>query len=119
MNTFLKHHTRGVLILLALALGVAFWALFLRNQAPGEAVPTGDPDYGLVWFGADGRSQKAVPGQPNPYYNPRQPTIIYVPGWLPNQVATPPTFMLELTDEPRGISYHLDLAAAWVEAGWN
>ncbi len=119
MNTFLKHHARGVLILLALALGVAFWALFLRNQAPGEAAHTGDLDYGLVWFGVDGRSQKAVPGQPNSYYNPRQPTIIYVHGWLPNQVATPPTFMLELTDEPRGISYHLDLAAAWVEAGWN
>ncbi len=119
MNAFLKQHTRSVFVVLALAFGLTLWALFLRDQPPGEAAPTSGPDDGLVWFGVDGRSQKAISGQSNSYYDPRQPTIIFVHGWLPNQVASPPTFMMELTDEARGIDYHLDLAAAWVEAGWN
>ena len=119
MRAILKQPKRTVFVLLALILGLGLGAVFLRNQNESEPVPASDLDYGMVWFGENGRSQKATSGIPNPYFDPTQPTIIFVHGWLPDQVSTPPTFMFDISAEGENIGSHFDLAANWIEAGWN
>ena len=100
-------------------IGIASSAIFVRNRKQSQTVSHDELAYGLVWFGTNGRSQPAVTGQANSYFDPTRPTIIFVHGWLPDQVATPPTFLVEIKDEERDVEYHLDLTTAWVEAGWN
>ena len=65
--------------------------------------------YGLYWFGTDGLYQKFAPGETNPYFDPTQPTIIFVHGWQPLLSNDLPDFDLNGTDT----------AASWIEAGWN
>lgn len=120
MKIFLKQSSRLILAGLILALGLGVGALFMRQRNQKQAIPANELEYGLVWFGENGRSQKAVSGQPNDYFNPTQPTIIFVHGWLPDQVATPPNFVFD-SPNPDGenATPPLDLAANWIEAGWN
>lgn len=120
MKAILKHKKVSfVFVALALIIGMVAATFFIRHQRQSQTLPHDELAYGLVWFGSNGRSQPAVSGQPNTYFNPTRPTIIFVHGWLPNQVATPPTFLVDIKDEERGVETHLDLAAVWVEAGWN
>ncbi|MFO7680753.1 MAG: hypothetical protein R6X34_11945 [Chloroflexota bacterium] len=115
----LKRSGRIILVVLVLLLGLGLGAFLLRDQPQSQVVQPVEPEYGLVWFGINGRSQKAVSDQPNAYFDPARPTIIYVHGWLPNQVAAPPTFVVDIKNEEQERDDHLDLAAAWVAAGWN
>jgi len=117
MNGLRKRFTRRHWLLAALIGGLGLGALYLRQPAPQPSAGKPTPEYGLVWFGSNGRSQKAMPGQANDYFNPSQPTIIFVHGWLPNQVGDPPTFIVTFHDETG--DYVWDLAESWVEAGWN
>ncbi len=119
MSAVLKKPGRSAWLALAIIGVLGATALFLNRQSARPSAAKIAPEYGLVWFGADGRSQKAVPGQPNSYFQATRPTIIYVHGWLPDQVATPPTFLVTFADSEQDSKDPVDLAAAWVEAGWN
>jgi uncharacterized protein YjdB len=76
------------------------------------------PEYGLYWFGKDDANTLALPGEENPYYDPDRPTIIYVHGWKPNQGYSHRTMVWKFEDDS-GQEQAVDLAAAWVDAGWN
>jgi len=119
MKVWFKHHQRLVLVALVVIGGLGLAALRLRQGTADSGAEPIVADYGLVWFGRDGRSQKAIPGQPNPYFDAARPTIIFVHGWMPDQVGTPPTFLVDFTDAAQGATSPLDVAAPWVTAGWN
>ncbi len=76
------------------------------------------PEYGLFWFGKENANQLALPGEANPYYDPARPTLIFVHGWKPDQGYTHRTMIWEFEDAS-GQEQSVDLAAAWVDAGWN
>ncbi len=80
--------------------------------------PVEGPEYGLFWFGKDDANQLALPGEDNPYYDPERSTIIFVHGWKPNQAYTHRTMIWKFEDES-GQEQAVDMAAAWVDAGWN
>lgn len=73
-------------------------------------------DYGLYWFGYGDTWQKAVPGQSNAYYGASKPTVIYIHGWQNGATARKDreTFNREGAGGPS-----LDLATAWLNAGYN
>ena len=73
-------------------------------------------DHGLYWFGYGDTWQKAVPGQSNAYYNASKPTLIYVHGWQngSTQKKNRETFNRKDAGGP-----DLDLAYAWLAAGYN
>ncbi|WP_137972118.1 hypothetical protein [Pseudomonas sp. F(2018)] len=73
-------------------------------------------DYGLYWFGYGDTWQKAVPGQSNAYFGPSKPTVIYIHGWQNGATARKDreTFNREGAGGPS-----LDLATAWLNAGYN
>lgn len=73
-------------------------------------------DYGLYWFGQGDTWQKAVPGQSNAYYGASKPTVIYIHGWQNGATARKDreTFNREGAGGPS-----LDLASAWLSAGYN
>ncbi len=82
---------------------------------------TYDPNtlsYGIYWFGLNNANQKFVPGEPNPYFDPAKPTIIFVHGWQPGLSAShPPNFTFTYTEGiwPRQVN----TANSWIQAGWN
>jgi hypothetical protein len=76
------------------------------------------PEYGLFWFGKDDANQLALPGEDNPYYAPESPTLIFVHGWKPDQGYTHRTMIWKFEDAS-GQEQTVDMAAAWVDAGWN
>ncbi len=119
MKAILKRPVPSIFVVLVVIVGIGLGALFLRNQNENEAAPASDLDYGMVWFGENGRSQKAISGISNDYFDPTKPTIIFVHGWLPDQVNTPPDFMFDIPAEGENSEFHFDLAANWIEAGWN
>jgi len=87
-----------------------------------RAAPAGyDPNvlsYGMYWFGLNNARQKFEPGQPNPYFDPSRPTVIFVHGWQPGISATePPNFDYTYLDGLTLKTVHT--ADAWVNAGWN
>lgn len=73
-------------------------------------------DHGLYWFGYGDTWQKAVPGYSNAYYNASKPTLIYVHGWQQNSSTNKnrETFNRYDAGGP-----DLDLAYAWLAAGYN
>ena len=93
--------------------------ILLAGQLPRPAEPGEKPVYGLVWYGRDNAGQLAQSGQTNPYYDPAKPTIIFVHGWLPDQVGTPPDFRYAATDEEGQALLETNLANAWIAGGWN
>lgn len=119
MKGWLNHPPRRAWLLLLLIGGLGLGALYLDRRASDTAVAEAQPEYGLVWFGADGRSQRAVSNRSNLYFDPAQPTIIFVHGWLPDQVATPPTFLVEFADAAQDNPIPLNIADPWLTAGWN
>ncbi|MCA9876035.1 MAG: hypothetical protein KC441_20320 [Anaerolineales bacterium] len=119
MKEWLRQPVHRALLALALIGGLGLGVLYLDLHSADSKTIEVPPDYGLVWFGENGRSQKALPGQPTPYFDTTRPTIIFVHGWLPDQVATPPTFTVDFADAAQDNPLQLDVAAAWLEAGWN
>ena len=108
------------LVLVAIVIGATLIAA-CRVPDPPLYPPTPNivgPEYGLYWFGKDDANQLALAGEENPYYDPSRPTIIYVHGWKPNQAYTHRTMIWKFEDES-GQEQAVDLAAAWVDAGWN
>jgi hypothetical protein len=73
-------------------------------------------DHGLYWFGYGDSWQKAVPGQTNAYYVASKPTMIYIHGWQngSSQKKNRETFNRQDAGGP-----DLDLAHAWLAAGYN
>lgn len=73
-------------------------------------------DHGLYWFGYGDSWQKAVPGQTNAYYVASKPTLIYIHGWQngSTQKKNRETFNRKDAGGP-----DLDLANAWLAAGYN
>ncbi len=86
------------------------------TPAPGGS---GEPEYGIYWFGKQDAMQKAVPGRPNPYYDPNRPTMLLIHGWRPDQAYTQRTLMWTVADPATGKESTYDLAAPWIDAGWN
>ena len=103
----------AIVILAILVMG------FDQNQPSAQSVPDKELNYGLVWYGHGGNSQKAVVGQPNRYFDPDKPTIIFIHGWMPDQAGDPPRFMVDFETLEGDHSYTLDVARAWVDRGWN
>ena len=77
------------------------------------------PEYGIYWYGKEDASQKAIPGRPNLYYDPTKPTMLFIHGWQPDQAYTHRTLMWEYEDATTGEMTTFDLAAPWIDAGWN
>jgi uncharacterized protein YjdB len=73
-------------------------------------------DYGLYWFGYGDSWQKAVPGYSNAYYSPSKPTVIYVHGWQNGSTAKKNRETFNRLDAG---GPNLDLAHAWLAAGYN
>lgn len=73
-------------------------------------------DHGLYWFGYGDNWQKAVPGHSNAYYSNSKPTVIYIHGWQngATQRKNRETFNRQDAGGP-----NLDLAHAWLAAGYN
>jgi len=87
--------------------------------SPPAAGTAKEPEYGIYWYGKEDASQKALPGQPNPYYDPTKPTMLFIHGWQPDQAYSHRTLMWKYEDATTGVTTAFDLAAPWVEGGWN
>jgi len=105
--------------LTAIVLVFIFLVAFDQNESNGQSVEESKLDYGLVWYGRNGRYQKATVGETNRYFDPKKPTIIFIHGWMPDQVGKPPTFMVDFPEPTKNSTYTLDVAASWVDADWN
>lgn len=87
---------------------------------PASAAGTAKgPEVGIYWYGKEDASQKAIPGQPNPYYDPTRPTMLFIHGWEPDQAYTHRTLVWTYQDATTGVTTTFDLAAPWIDAGWN
>jgi pimeloyl-ACP methyl ester carboxylesterase len=93
----------------------------LPTSALAQAINAQNPanfqqlDVNIYWYGANGANQRAIPGQPNPYFNPARPTVIYIHGW---QNGT--TTQLRREDFNRlALNNNADVARAWVDKQWN
>jgi hypothetical protein len=73
-------------------------------------------DHGIYWFGTDGAYRKAAAGEPNPHFDPKKPTVIYVHGW---QRGTTLALFREAWNYRESGSPDLYLADIWRDAGWN
>ncbi|MCP4168362.1 MAG: hypothetical protein GY759_21060 [Chloroflexi bacterium] len=83
------------------------------------SAPDAGPTYGIYWFGKNDANQFAISGQPSPYYDPTKPTILFVHGWQPDQAYTHRTMLWEFENVETAEEEVLDLAAPWIDAGWN
>lgn len=113
--------TRRSLLVLLVLLGMLLvlsgcWVTPPPTPAAGTAA---GPEYGIYWYGKNDASQKAIPGKPNPYYDPTKPTMLFVHGWQPGQAYTHRTLMWDYEDAATGETTTFDLAAPWIDAGWN
>jgi uncharacterized protein YjdB len=106
-------------LLVIVTLSFILLAAFDHSSPNGRSVGESELDYGLVWYGSNRRSQKASSVGINPYFDLQKPTIIFIHGWMPDQVGEPPTFMVDFPTPEQGSTYTLDLAAPWVDADWN
>lgn len=103
-------------------LAIAMVAASVATPAPAQTVSPSayDPNvlsYGLYWFGLDNANQQFVSGEPNAYFDPAKPTLIFVHGWQPGISATnPPNFTYDYTDVT---AKSVNTANAWINAGWN
>ena len=78
---------------------------FDLSQINAQSIPEKALGYGLVWYGLEGNFQRMIGNQPNRYYDPDKPAIIFIHGWMPDQAGEPPTFMVdfESLDEAKEI----------------
>ncbi|GAB4565233.1 MAG: hypothetical protein Tsb0020_15960 [Haliangiales bacterium] len=76
-------------------------------------------DYGIYWYGPGNVAQKYIPGTPNPFFDPTKPTVIQAHGWQngSSKKARRETFNYLHNDAKNGVD--VDLADAWIDAGWN
>ncbi len=81
--------------------------------------PDAGPDYGIYWYGKDDANQLAIPDEVNPYYDSTRPIILFVHGWQPDKAYTHRTMLWEFEGEKSGEMETVDLAAPWIDAGWN
>lgn len=94
------------------------------DQAP-PASPPGVPaipqglDVGLFWFGAGDQWERHEPGRRSAYYDPRRPTVIHLHGWRRGAAAggTSKSFNYKRNEPGHGVD--VNMADAWVRAGWN
>ncbi len=100
-------------------LSFLMFVFFYSTRLHGQSADGSELDYGLVWYGRNSLSQKAKAGEPNPYFDRTKPTVIFIHGWMPDQAGEPPIFMVDFPAQDPNATYTLDLAAAWVDTGWN
>lgn len=104
-----------LLSLVCLGLLLSAAGVALAGPPGGRGAPAAPPydpyelSYGLYWFGLGGASQKFVPGEMNPYFDPARPTLVFAHGWQPFLSSELPTFDYD----------GIDTAAGWIDAGWN
>jgi hypothetical protein len=108
-----------LLAVCAICMFILLLVLRGQNQAGNLSTGIGELDYGLIWFGRNGQFQAFEAGAANLYYDPANPSIIFIHGWMPDQVGAPPTLMVDFPIQEADDISTLDLAAAWIEAGWN
>lgn len=77
--------------------------------APQDGYDPNQLSYGIYWFGKNGANQKFVSGEPNGYFDPARPTVIFVHGWQPYLSNSLPNFDFDGNDT----------AAGWIDGGWN
>jgi len=106
-------------VFIAIIFGIFSFIIFGELHTGNQPVVKSQFEPGLTWFGADGVYQKTTADKPNRYFDSVKPTIIFIHGWLPDQVGEPPTFMVEFPAPGQNSTSTLDLAAPWVDAGWN
>jgi pimeloyl-ACP methyl ester carboxylesterase len=93
-------------------------ALFSFNAT---AIEAGDPsnfsglDVNIYWYGPNNASARAVPGEPNPWFDKTKPTVIYLHGWQPN---TTEEFKRENFNRSE-LNGNGDVARGWRDRGWN
>ena len=87
----------------------------IDNSPPSDA----GPEYGLYWYGKNDANQIFLPDEPNPFYDSTKPTIIFVHGWQPDQAYTHRTMLWEFSEADSEEEVEWDLAASWIDAGWN
>ncbi len=73
-------------------------------------------DYGLYWYGTNGKCEKAIPNQLNRFYQKDKPTVIFIHGWQPSTVSSKrrSTFSANIYEGP-----NIDTALPWRVKGWN
>ncbi len=106
-------------VFISIIFGIFSLIVCAQNRSNDQPVVGIELDYGLTWFGTDGSFQKATEGKPNRYFDAAKPTIIFIHGWMPNQVGEPHTFMVDFPAPDQDSTYTMDLAAPWVDADWN
>ena len=74
-------------------------------------------DFGIYWYGKDNRAEKSVLGKANPFYAKDRPTVIYIHGWQKDAYKVGHRENFLFTDPTTQATQ--DLAAAWIDAGWN
>ncbi len=72
-------------------------------------------DVNIYWFGVGDVSERAVAGQPNRYYDPSKPTVIYMHGWAGGSAQKRYRESYDRTQWNK----NADVGKAWREAGWN
>ena len=107
------------MFLIAVVIVVILVLILNQSQSNAQSIPEKALDYGIVWYGQEGNFQKVIGNQPNRYFDPDKPTIIFIHGWMPDQVGDPPTFVVDFESLDDDTSYTLDAARAWVDGGWN
>ena len=116
MHKLLHQHFHRICLIIGLSLALILLAGCVVTT---PEVPATGPNYGIYWFGKDDANQLAVPNEPNPYYDPTHPTIVFAHGWKPDQGYTHRTMLWQFEDQDSGDMVTLDLAASWIDAGWN
>lgn len=76
-------------------------------------------DSGIYWFGKGDLAQKASASTRSSFFDPSQPTMIYVHGWQAgsHNHEKRGTFNYSKYDPIYGVK--IDAADAWIDAGWN
>lgn len=126
------YRTHRAALALALACGCDAPIAPSPDLALDLATPSGDAatrppypvlppelDVGVYWFGPGDRSQRYVPGQQNPYYDPTRPTVLHSHGWQRGAVAKGlnKSFNYKRNEPTYGVD--VNAADAWIAAGWN
>jgi hypothetical protein len=106
-----RHPRLFALFFLLLLLGIGLVARFWPRVA--AVPPQQGLDYGLYWVGEGEQKVKAIPGVPNPFYDPTRPTLLYVHGWQPESWGRREPLIW------RHGAFVADLIAPWRAGGWN
>lgn len=107
---------------IALATGLALASLItVPGSAHAQTISAQDAanfqqlDVNIYWYGPNNQNQRAIAGQANPYFNPSQPTILYIHGWQPGTT----TALRRESFNRQAVNDNADVARAWLDRGWN